>query len=91
RRLYKEMRGRIKEDDSTVPAPDGPWAYYEKYRPGGEHPLVCRRPREDPDDRREVVMLDGDLLAKGKAYFQFGDAAHSPDHQLLAWSSDDKG
>ncbi len=34
-RLFKEMRGRIKEDDSQVPAPDGPWLYYDRYRKGG--------------------------------------------------------
>ena len=35
RRLVKEMRGRIKEDDSSVPSPDGPFAYFHKYREGG--------------------------------------------------------
>ena len=26
--LLAEMKGRIKEDDASVPAPDGPFAYY---------------------------------------------------------------
>ena len=43
-KLFAEFRGRIKEDDSSVPAPDGPFEYYERFREGGQHALVCRRP-----------------------------------------------
>jgi len=86
--LFAEMRGRIKEDDSTVPSTDGPHAYYVRYREGGQHPIACRAPREGGT---EQVLLDGDALAAGKAYFQLGGMQHSPDHRLIAWSSDDKG
>ena len=86
--LFAEMKGRIKEDDSTVPSPDGPHAYYVRYREGGQHPIVCRQPREGGP---EQVMLDGDALAAGKPFFQLGGMAHSPNHRLLAWSADDKG
>ncbi len=70
--LFAEMKGRIKEDDSTVPSPDGPHAYYVRYREGGQHPIICRQPREGGD---EQVMLDGDALAAGKAFFQLGGTA----------------
>ena len=86
--LFAEMKGRIKEDDSTVPSPDGPLAYYIRYREGGQHPIVCRQPREGGP---EQVMLDGDALAADKPFFQLGGMDHSPDHRLLAWSADDKG
>lgn len=43
--MFLEMRARIKEDDSTVPSPDGPWEYYVRYRTGDQHPLYCRRER----------------------------------------------
>ena len=86
--LFAEMKGRIKEDDSTVPAPDGPHAYFVRYREGGQHPIACRQPRAGG---AEEVLLDGDALAAGKAYFQLGAWQHSPDHRLLAWSADDKG
>ncbi|HMN50978.1 MAG TPA: S9 family peptidase [Xanthobacteraceae bacterium] len=86
--LIKEMRGRIKEDDSSVPSRDGPYAYFSRYREGGQHPLICRQPAAGG---AEETLLDGDALAKGKAYFQLGGAWHSPDHKLMAWSSDDKG
>jgi oligopeptidase B len=86
--LVKEMRGRIKEDDASVPAPDGDYAYGTRYREGGQHPLFVRTSREGG---REAVLLDGDALAEGKAYFKFGGASHSDDHTKMAWSADDKG
>jgi oligopeptidase B len=86
--LFAEMKGRIKEDDSSVPTPDGPFAYFSRYREGGQHPLICRTPRDGGD---EQVLIDGDAAAAGKAFFQLGDAAHSPDHRKLVWSSDDAG
>jgi oligopeptidase B len=86
--LFAEMKARIKEDDSSVPAPDGPFAYFHRYRDGGQHPSICRQARQGGD---EVVLLDGDALAAGKPFFQFGGADHSPDHARLAWSCDDKG
>ncbi|MCK0209057.1 S9 family peptidase [Starkeya koreensis] len=89
RTLVKEMRGRIKEDDSSVPATDGPFAYFTRYRDGGQHPLICRRPAGAIAG--ETVLLDGDALAQGKAYFQFGDAQQSPDHRLYAWTADEAG
>jgi oligopeptidase B len=86
--LFAEMKARIKEDDSTVPSADGPYAYYVRYREGGQHPIMCRQPREGG---AEQELLDGDALAAGKAFFQLGATVHSPDHKLLAWSADDKG
>jgi len=86
--LITEMRGRIKEDDSTVPARDGSYAYFVSYREGGQHPLMYRVPAEGGAAQ---MLLDGDALAKGKAYFHLGEARHSPDHRLLTWSADDTG
>jgi oligopeptidase B len=88
KKLVAEMRGRIKEDDSSVPMRDGPFSYFMRYRDGGQHPLICRTPA---GDGAEEIMLDGDALAKDKAYFSLGGGDHSPDHKLLAWGSDDKG
>lgn len=86
--LVAEMRGRIREDDAQPPLPDGPFAYYERYRTGGEHPIVCRRPRGGGD---EQVLLDGDRQGEGLAFFSLSDTAHSPDHRLLAWAADTAG
>jgi oligopeptidase B len=87
-RLVAEMRGRIKEDDSSVPQADGPFAYFTRYREGGQHPLVCRMPR---DGGAETIMLDGDREAEGHAFFDLGGADHSPDHRLMVWGADIKG
>jgi oligopeptidase B len=86
--LLAEMKGRIKQDDSSVPAPDGAFAYFSRYRTGGQHPLICRR---SVCGENEQILLDGDLLAKDQAFFQLAAARHSPDHRLLAWSSDVSG
>ena len=86
--LFEELKGRIKQDDSSVPQPDGEWSYYISYVQDGEHPLYCRKHNETGE---EVVLLDGNKLSEGKAYFQFGGISHSPNHELLAWSVDDKG
>ncbi len=86
--LFEEMKGRIKQDDSSVPSPDGPYAYYVSYVEGGQHPRYCRCLR---DGGEEKVLVDGDALAKGNSFFQLGGIAHSCDHRLLAYSTDIKG
>ncbi len=86
--LYDEMRGRIKEDDSAVPSPDGPWSYVSRHVTGGEYALVCRTPR---DGGAEQVLLDGNVMGAGLDFFDLGAADHSPDHQLMAYAVDDKG
>ncbi len=98
--LFAEMKSRIKEDDSSVPDPDGPYAYYVRYRKEGQHPLVCREPRNSPHfpstqaadvKPEEQLLLDGDALAHGKAFFRLGATRHSSDHRLLAWLADEAG
>ena len=92
--LFAEMKGRINDDDSTVPAPDGPFAYSERYRPGDQHGLYVRAPINDPS--AETILLDADALAKeaknqGHPFFDIGGASHSDDHKYLAYAADFKG
>jgi oligopeptidase B len=84
-RLFAEMKGRIKEDDGSVPAPDGPFAYYSRFVTGGQYPLYCRRPRDGGDER---VLIDGNALATPHVYFRIGNVAHSPDHRFIAYLVD---
>ncbi len=86
--LFQEMKARIKEDDSSVPSPDGPWDYYSTTITGGQYPRICRRPR---GGGAETILIDGNGEAEGKPYWSLGAIAHSPDHKLLAYSVDDKG
>src|SRR3981189_2250129 len=62
-----EMKGRIKEDDSSVPSPDGAWDYYVRYDLGAQHPIHARRPRGEAGG--EQVLLDEEALSKGKPFF----------------------
>jgi oligopeptidase B len=87
--LFQEMKGRIKEDDSTVPAPDGPYAYFISYAAGAQYPAYERLSR---DLSSEVsVLIDGNREAGDKTFFRLGGVARSPNHAQLAWSFDDKG
>jgi oligopeptidase B len=86
--LFAEMKGRIKEDDSSVPAPDGGFSYYRRFVTGGQHPLFCRVPC---DGGGEQILIDGNALAKDHVYFRISNVAHSPDHRLVAYAVDTTG
>ena len=86
--LFAEMKGRIKEDDATVPAPDGAFSYYTRFVTGGQHPLFCRMPRSGGG---EQLLIDGNALARDHAYFRIANVSHSPDHTLIAYAVDTKG
>jgi len=86
-RLYREIRGRIKEDDSGVAAPDGPWAYNSRMLEGKQYPLIVRTPRAGGE---ETILLDCNVEA-GEGYFGFAGASHDPSHRLLAWAADRAG
>jgi oligopeptidase B len=86
--LFAEMKGRIKEDDAGVPAPDGAFAYFTRYVVGGQHPIFCRKPRDGGEER---LLLDGNVLAEPYAYFRIIGVAHSPDHRLVAYAVDTSG
>jgi oligopeptidase B len=86
--LLAEMKGRIREDDSSPPMPDGPWAYGTRFVAGAEHPIMFRVPRNGGP---ELKLLNGDEEAAGKEFFRLGGSIHSSDHRWLAWACDEKG
>ncbi|MBX8824533.1 S9 family peptidase [Ochrobactrum sp. SFR4] len=88
KQLFSEMKGRIKEDDSSVPVKDGAYAYGISYVTGGQHPQYFRIPRNGGD---KTILIDGDKEAASLAYFSLGGLDYSPDHKALAWSADTKG
>ena len=91
--LFAEMKGRIKEDDSSVPMKDGPFAYGTAYVTGGEQPRYFRIPREGDhkDESIRRLLLDGDKEAEGKDYFRLAGLDHTTDHRFGIWGYDDKG
>lgn len=86
--LFQEMRGRIKEDESTVPQKDGDWLYWTDYETGGEYPRWWRKPVSGGDDQ---LILDEPALAAGKEYFRLGAFSVSHDGRYLAYAVDDNG
>ena len=91
--LFDEMKGRIKEDDSSIPMKDGPFAYGSAFVTGGEQPRYFRIPRDgDPkDEALRDLLLDGDKEAEGKDYFRLSGIDHTTDHAFGIWGYDDKG
>jgi oligopeptidase B len=87
--MFEEMKGRIKEADSSVPSPDGPWEYYVEYRTGDQHPRYMRKARGGAGEAQ--LLLDANVLAEGKAYSEVSAAGHSPDHALFAYAEDAQG
>src|SRR5215470_9410602 len=89
-RIFDEIRGRIQESDESAPVPYGPWAYSTRTVEGEQYAIHLRRPRgAGPDDAH--VILDQNALAEGHEYFALGGFELSPDHQLLAYSTDVTG
>ena len=68
--------------------PDGAWIYYTRTVEGQQYAIHCRRSR---DGGAEQVLLDENDLASGHDYFSLGSFEISPDHRLLAYSTDDTG
>jgi oligopeptidase B len=96
-RLFAELKGRIQEDASSVPARDGAFEYYVRYELGAQHPRYCRRPagtgRGVPvgGDPEEELLFDADAAAKGHAYFSVRGVTHSRDQRWLAYAIDTSG
>jgi oligopeptidase B len=88
-RLYKEMLGRIKQTDLSVPTPDRGYLYYSRTVEGKQYPIQCRK--KGSLDADEEVMLDGNELAKGEKFFSLGATAVSPDGTRLAFTTDTTG
>ena len=88
-RLYEEIVGRIKQDDSSVPYRERGWWYYSRFETGQDYPVYARR--EGAMEASEQVLLDVNVMAAGKDYFNVGDWEVSQDNTLLAWAEDDVG
>ncbi|MGY6587013.1 MAG: S9 family peptidase [Wenzhouxiangella sp.] len=87
--LFEEMRGRIREDDSTVPYLDRGFWYYTRYEEGLEYPIYARR--EGHLDADEQIILDVNALAEPHAFYQLGGWDISADGRYLAFLEDTVG
>ncbi|ATE73653.1 S9 family peptidase [Lysobacter capsici] len=88
-KLYGEIVGRIKQDDSSVPYRERGYWYYTRFETGQDYPIHARRKGSMED--AEQVLLDVNAMAKGKDYFSVGAMEVTLDNQILAWADDAVG
>jgi oligopeptidase B len=91
--LYNEIVGRIKQDDDSVPYRERGWWYFSRFQAGNDYPVYLRA-KAAADGRRgkdDQVLLDLNVLAKDKNYYNVGDMAVTQDNSLLAYAEDDNG
>ncbi len=86
--LFAEMKGRIKEDESSVPIRDGDWLYWWAFKPGAQYRCWYRKAAAGGDDQ---LIFDEPAEAEGKEYFRLGALEVSPDGRLIATLIDDNG
>ncbi len=87
--VFQEIKGRIKQDDSTPPAPKSGFYYYARFEEGQQYPIYCRR--EGAVDAPEQIMFDANVMAKGHEYFHLGAPCITPDQKLAAFATDSVG
>ena len=85
-KLYNEIVGRIKKDDSSVPYNYNGYSYYTRYEEGMDYPLYCRKKLNEGS--QEEVMLNGPEMAKAYNYFSIAGRNVSPDNELLSFGID---
>ena len=88
--LFAEMRGRIAENDASVPVNEGALAWAVRYISGGEHPIICYGARDAAADDMQTA-IDANAEAEGQPFFKLGGYEADRQGRMLAWSFDDKG
>ncbi|MDV7140497.1 S9 family peptidase [Maribacter sp. TH_r10] len=84
--LFEEMKGRIKEDDSSVPYKKNGYWYVTRYEKGKEYPIYSRH--KGTLEAPEEIMFDCNVLAEGHDFFNLGGIAISPDNKLAVFGID---
>lgn len=84
--LFEEMKGRIREEDESVPYFKNGYWYYSRFETGHEYPVYCRK--KGTLEAEEEVMLNVNELADGYEFFNVGGLSVSPDNKILAFSED---
>jgi oligopeptidase B len=89
RKLFEEIKARIKQTDMSVPYKRDDYFYYTRYEEGKEYPIYARK--RGVLDAAEEIMLDVNLLAVGHDFFSVGGTAVSAGQNLLAYAVDTQG
>jgi oligopeptidase B len=85
-KLFQEMKGRIKEQDESVPYRDNGYYYATRFEAGAEYPIYSRR--KGDLKAPEEVLLDANQMGKGRSYFAVGGMSVSDNNQVMAFSTD---
>ena len=88
-RLFEEMKGRIKEDDSSVPYKHNEYWYFTRYEKGKDYPIFSRR--KEHLEAPEEILFDVNEMAEGFDYYSLGGINVSPDNKLAAFAVDNVG
>ncbi|WP_170137029.1 S9 family peptidase [Tenacibaculum gallaicum] len=84
--LFQEMKGRIKEDDESVPYKKDGYFYITRYEKGQQYPIYSRK--KETLEAEEQIMFNVNKEAKGYDYFQLGGLSVSPDNKMVAFATD---
>lgn len=87
--LFQEMKGRIREVDSSVPEKHGGYFYYTRTESEKQYPIYCRK--KETLDATEEILLDLNILAMGHEFCSVSAFSISPDENKLAYSVDLEG
>ena len=88
-RLFEEIKGRIKEDDSSVPYFENGYWYYTRFEQGQDYPVFCRK--KENMNASEEIMLDVNDLAGDHDFFSINNWAVTVDNAIMAYAQDIQG
>ncbi len=86
KKLFEEIKSRIKEDDSSVPYFENGYFYYTRYETGKQYPIYCRK--KENLDANEEILIDENKMSKGHNYFRIGGIDVSPNNKIAAYGVD---
>lgn len=87
KKLFEEMKGRIKEDDQSVPVKDNGYWYYTRFESGKDYAFNCRK-KDSMETGTEEILINGPEMAAGHDYWALGGLDVSDNNELLCYSED---
>lgn len=84
--LFQEMKGRIKEDDQTVPYKSNGYFYITKYEVGQQYPVYTRK--KGNLKAKSELLFDVNKMAKGHEYYALTGINISEDNKVASFAVD---
>ena len=88
KKLFEELKSKIKNEDNSVPKKDGDYLYGYKYNKNSEYPIYYRK---NTTNNSEEIILDCEKKSKRHTYFNVASISHSHDHKYVAYNIDTNG